>query len=152
LNWCLGINQEVINMGVIQKQITMEPFRKGFHLITHEVKDAMPEIKSVKAGLLHIFIRHSSASLTINEYADPDVRHDFEAHFDHVVPEHASYYLHIAEGPDDMPGHLKASILGSSLTIPVTDGKLNLGTWQGIYLGEHRIRGGARKLVLTLYS
>ena len=139
-------------MAIVQKQITLEPYKKGFHLITRIVKDAMPEKKSVTAGILHVYIKHSSASLTVNEYADPDVRHDFEAHFDHVVPEHASYFLHMAEGPDDMPGHLKASILGSSVTIPVTNGKLALGTWQGIYLGEHRISGGARTIVLTLYS
>ena len=102
--------------------------------------------------MLNVFVQHSSASLTINEKADPDVRHDFEAHFDHVVPEHASYFLHMAEGPDDMPGHLKASILGSSVTIPVTNGRLALGTWQGIFFGEHRVSGGARTVVITLYS
>lgn len=139
-------------MGVIQKKITLDPYKKGFHIITRVIKDAIPERKSVKAGILHVFIQHSSASLTINEYADPDVRHDFEAHFDRVVPEHASYFLHMVEGPDDMPGHLKASILGSSVSIPITNGRLALGTWQGIYLGEHRISGGARNLVLTLYS
>lgn len=139
-------------MGTIQKRITLEPYRRGFHLITREVKGAMPDIKSVDVGVLHVYIQHSSASLTINEYADPDVRHDFEAHFDHVVPEHASYYLHMAEGPDDMPAHLKASILGSSISIPVSNGRLALGRWQGIYLGEHRISGGARSLVLTLMS
>ncbi len=138
-------------MSVIQKQLTLKPHAKGFHIITREIKAAIPEIKSVKAGILQVFIRHSSASLTINEKADPDVRHDFEAHFDHVVPEHASYFLHMMEGPDDMPAHLKASILGSSVTIPVSNGKLALGTWQGIYLGEHRISGGPRSLVLTLY-
>ena len=139
-------------MSVIQKHITLQPFRKGFYIITKEIKDAIPEIKSVNAGILNIFVQHSSASLTVNEKADPDVRHDFEAHFDHVVPEHASYYLHMAEGPDDMPGHLKASLLGSSVTIPVTNGRLALGRWQGIYFGEHRISGGSRSLVITLYS
>lgn len=139
-------------MSVIQKHITFKPFRKGFYIITKEIKDAIPELKSVQAGILNVFVQHSSASLTINEKADPDVRHDFEAHFDHVVPEHASYYLHMSEGPDDMPGHLKASILGSSVTIPVTNGRLALGAWQGIYFGEHRISGGARSLVITLYS
>jgi len=138
-------------MSVIQKKITLDPYKKGFHIITRAIKDAIPERKSVKEGILHVFIQHSSASLTINEYADPDVRHDFEAHFDRVVPEHASYFLHMVEGPDDMPGHLKASILGSSVSIPISNGKLALGTWQGIYLGEHRISGGARSLVLTLY-
>ncbi len=138
-------------MSVIQKQLTLKPYPKGFHIITREIKAAIPEIKSVKAGILHVFIRHSSASLTVNEKADPDVRHDFEAHFDHVVPEHASYFLHMMEGPDDMPAHLKASILGSSVSIPVSNGKLALGTWQGIYLGEHRVSGGPRSLVVTLY-
>ncbi len=138
-------------MSVIQKQLTLKPHPKGFHIITREIKAAIPEIKAVKAGILHVFIRHSSASLTVNEKADPDVRHDFEAHFDHVVPEHASYFLHMMEGPDDMPAHLKASILGSSVSVPVSNGKLALGTWQGIYLGEHRISGGPRNLVLTLY-
>ncbi len=138
-------------MSVIQKQLTLKPHPKGFHIITREIKAAIPEIKSVKSGILHVFIRHSSASLTVNEKADPDVRHDFEAHFDHVVPEHASYFLHMMEGPDDMPAHLKASILGSSVSIPVSNGKLALGTWQGIYLGEHRISGGPRSLMLTLY-
>ncbi len=139
-------------MGVIQKNIRLEPYPKGFHLITRVVKDAIPEVKSVKAGVLNIFIQHSSASLTINEYADPDVRRDFESHFDRVVPEDASYFLHLVEGPDDMPAHIKASMLGSSVTIPVANGRLALGTWQGIYLGEHRLSGGARSLVLTLYS
>lgn len=139
-------------MGVLQKNITLEPYPKGFHLITRVVKDTIPELKSMKAGVLNIFIQHSSASLTINEYADPDVRKDFESHFDRVVPEDASYFLHMAEGPDDMPAHIKASMLGSSVTIPVANGRLALGTWQGIYLGEHRLSGGARSLVLTLYS
>ncbi len=139
-------------MSVVQKQITLEPFPKGFHIITSAVLDAIPEISYVKAGMLNVFIRHSSASLTINENSDPDVRHDFEQHFEKTVPEYASYYNHISEGPDDMPAHIKASTLGSSITIPVTDGRLALGTWQGIYLGEHRIIGGPRKLMLTLYS
>jgi secondary thiamine-phosphate synthase enzyme len=139
-------------MSVVQKQITLEPFPKGFHIITSAVVDAIPEISYVKAGLLNVFIRHSSASLTVNENSDPDVRHDFEQHFEKTVPEYASYYNHISEGPDDMPAHIKASTLGSSITIPVTDGRLALGTWQGIYLGEHRVIGGPRKLVLTLYS
>ncbi|MEN8248077.1 MAG: secondary thiamine-phosphate synthase enzyme YjbQ [Bacteroidota bacterium] len=139
-------------MSAIQKNITLKPFSKGFHLITREVIEAMPEIQSVEAGILHVFIQHTSASLTINEYADPDVRHDFEAHFDNTVPEHASYYLHMAEGPDDMPAHLKGSILGSSVSIPISKGRLALGTWQGIYLGEHRFSGGSRSLVITLIS
>ena len=138
-------------MSVVQKQITLDPYRKGFHVITNEVVSAIPELRSVKAGLLNVFVRHSSASITINENTDPDVRHDLEQHFEKTVPEHASYYNHISEGPDDMPAHIKASMLGAFLTIPVVDGKLALGTWQGIYLGEHRIAGGPRKLMLTLY-
>lgn len=139
-------------MSVVQKQLTLDPYRKGFHVITNEVINALPELRSTKAGLLNVFVRHSSASITINENTDPDVRHDLEQHFEKTVPEHASYYNHISEGPDDMPAHIKASMLGSFLTIPVADGKLALGTWQGIYLGEHRIVGGPRKLMLTLYS
>lgn len=139
-------------MSVIQKNITLKPYNKGFHLITREVIEAMPELKSVDAGILQVFIQHTSASLTINECADSDVRHDFEAHFENTVPENAKYYFHVSEGPDDMPAHLKSSILGSSVSIPVSNGKLALGTWQGIYLGEHRYSGGARKLVLTLIT
>lgn len=139
-------------MSIIQKQLTLAPYPKGFHIITHELREAIPEVKGVNVGILNVFIQHSSASLTINEYADPDVRHDFEQHFDRVVPEHASYFLHMSEGPDDMPAHIKASLMGSSISIPVTNGKFALGTWQGVYLGEHRIRGGSRKLVLTLCS
>lgn len=139
-------------MSVIQKEITLDPYKKGFHIITNKIKQAMPETKDISAGLLHVFIKHTSASLIVNENADPDVRHDFEEHFDKTVPEYASYYLHMVEGPDDMPAHIKASILGSSVTIPVRNGKLALGTWQGIYLGEHRISGGPRTLLLTLYS
>ena len=138
-------------MSVIQKQVTLQPCKKGFHIITETILSSIPELKNIEAGLLNIFIRHSSASITINENTDPDVRHDLEEHFDKTVPEYASYYNHISEGPDDMPAHIKASVLGSSVTIPVSQGQLALGTWQGIYLGEHRIVGGPRKLVLTLY-
>lgn len=139
-------------MSVVQKQITLQPFHKGFHIITHTILEALPELHNVNAGLLNIFVRHSSASITINENTDPDVRHDMEEHFEKTVPEYASYYNHISEGPDDMPAHIKASLLGSSITIPVSNGQLSLGTWQGIYLGEHRVVGGPRKLVLTIYS
>ena len=139
-------------MSVIQKHLTLEPKKKGFHIITQDILEAIPEIRNLQAGILNVFIRHSSASLTINENSDPDVRHDFEQHFEKVVPEYASYYLHISEGPDDMPAHIKASMLGSSVTIPVTNGQLALGTWQGIYLGEHRVIGGPRKLTISLYS
>ncbi|RUO72156.1 hypothetical protein CWI80_10165 [Pseudidiomarina sediminum] len=137
-------------MPMIQTQLQLRPRRRGFHLITDEVVAALPELADVEIGLLHIFIQHTSASLTINENADATVRQDFESHFNQLAPEHASYYRHTYEGPDDMPAHLKASLLGSSVTIPVTQGRLNLGTWQGIYLGEHRDVGGARTLVLTL--
>ena len=138
-------------MSVVQKQITLKPYKKGFHIITDTITDSLPEIGNIEAGLLNIFIRHSSASITINENTDPDVRHDMEEHFDKTVPEYASYYDHISEGPDDMPAHIKATTIGSSVTIPVSNGQLALGTWQGIYLGEHRIVGGPRKIVLTLY-
>mgnify|MGYP003729087253 CR=1 FL=1 len=132
-----------------QKEITLPHFPRGFHIITDEIVNAIPEIKEISAGVLHVFIKHTSASLTINEDADPTVRADFESHFNQMVPEHAPYYKHTIEGPDDMPAHLKSSILGSSVSIPITNGKLNLGTWQGIYLCEHRNRGGSRKLLVT---
>ena len=134
----------------IQKTITLSPRSRGFHIITPDVLDQLPEIEKIKTGILHLFIKHSSASLTINEDADPTVRTDFESHFNLLVPENQSYYQHTFEGPDDMPAHLKASLLDSSVSIPITDGKLNLGTWQGIYLCEHRDRGSARKLVVTI--
>ncbi len=133
-----------------QIQITLPPFPRGFHIITDHIFDGIPEIKDISMGFLHVFIQHTSASLTINEDADPTVRVDFESHFNQMVRENASHYQHTFEGPDDMPAHLKSSILGSSVSIPITNGKLNLGTWQGIYLCEHRNHGGGRKLVLTL--
>lgn len=124
--------------------------KRGFHLITDLITAELPEIESIKIGLAHVFIRHTSASLTINEDADPTVRQDFESHFNKMVPENAPYYRHNSEGPDDMPAHLKASLLGSSVTVPITNGKLNLGTWQGIYLCEHRDHATRRWLVVTL--
>jgi secondary thiamine-phosphate synthase enzyme len=133
-----------------QIQITLPPFPRGFHIITDHIFDGIPEIKDISMGFLHVFIQHTSASLTINEDADPTVRVDFESHFNQMVQENAPYYQHTFEGSDDMPAHLKSSILGSSVSIPITNGKLNLGTWQGIYLCEHRNHGGGRKLVLTL--
>ena len=136
----------------IQKTITLSPRSRGFHIITPDVLDQLPEIEKIKTGILHLFIKHTSASLTINEDADPTVRTDFESHFNLLVPENQSYYQHTFEGPDDMPAHLKASLLDSSVSIPITDGKLNLGTWQGIYLCEHRDRGSARKLVATIHG
>jgi secondary thiamine-phosphate synthase enzyme len=132
-----------------QQQITLPAYPRGFHLITRQVLDGLPELAEVQAGLLHVFIMHTSASLTINENADPDVRVDLESAFNHLAPEDFPY-VHTCEGPDDMPAHVKASMLGSSVTIPVHNGRLALGTWQGIYLCEHRDRGGARRLMLTL--
>lgn len=134
----------------IQKEIKLKPRDRGFHLITEEIEQSLGEFSSIKTGLLSIFMKHTSASLTINENADPTVRADFERFFNHAVPEDEPYYQHVYEGSDDLPAHLKSSILGPSVQIPVTDGRLNLGTWQGIYLCEHRNQGGARTLVLTL--
>ena len=134
----------------IQKEISLNPKQRGFHLIADEMLKHLPEVQAIEVGIMQVFIKHTSASLTINEDADPTVRDDFESHFNQMVPENAPYYQHTFEGPDDMPAHLKSSILGSSVNIPITDGKLNLGTWQGIYLCEHRNRGGSRKLVVTI--
>ncbi len=133
-----------------QREIVLSPRPRGFHLITREVVGQMPEIGRFAVGLAHLFIRHTSASLALNENADPTVRADMEAHFNRLAPENAPYYRHTSEGPDDMPAHLKAVLLGSSLTIPISDGRLALGTWQGIYLCEHRDDGGPRRLVVTL--
>jgi len=134
----------------IQKAFTLGPRSRGFHLITDEVVGQLPELREIERGLLHLFIQHTSASLTINENADPSVRADFETHFGVLAPETARRYTHDAEGADDMPAHLKSVLLGCSVTIPITAGRLNLGTWQGIYLGEHRDRGGARRVVATI--
>jgi secondary thiamine-phosphate synthase enzyme len=134
----------------IQKTITLSPKSRGFHIITHDVLENIPELKDLKTGILQLFIKHTSASLTINENADPTVRTDFESHFNMLAPENQSYYQHTFEGSDDIPAHLKASLLGSSVSIPITDGTLNLGTWQGIYLCEHRNHGSDRELVLTI--
>ena len=134
----------------IQKTITLSPKSRGFHIITHDVLENIPELKDLKTGILQLFIKHTSASLTINENADPTVRTDFESHFNMLAPENQSYYQHTFEGSDDIPAHLKASLLGSSVSIPITDGTLNLGTWQGIYLCEHRNRGSDRKLIITI--
>ena len=133
-----------------QKEISLPSKPRGFHLITTKILEKMPIIKTVKNGLLHIFIKHTSASLTINENADPSVRTDFESHFNHLVPENQPYYIHTIEGSDDMPAHIKSSILGSSVSIPISNGQLNLGTWQGIYLCEHRDHGGSRRIVITI--
>ena len=134
----------------IQKTITLSAKSRGFHIITHDVLENIPELKDLKTGILQLFIKHTSASLTINENADPIVRTDFESHFNMLAPENQSYYQHTFEGSDDIPAHLKASLLGSSVSIPITDGTLNLGTWQGIYLCEHRNHGSDRELVLTI--
>ena len=135
-----------------QKTISLGARRRGFHLVTSEIVSRLPELSSVRRGIVHLFIQHTSASLTINENADPSVRSDLERHFNVLAPEDAPYYAHDSEGPDDMPAHIKSSLLGTSLTIPVTDGSLNLGTWQGIYLCEHRDRGGNRSIVATLWG
>jgi secondary thiamine-phosphate synthase enzyme len=134
----------------VQREITLRPRPRGFHLITRDVLSAVPEVEQLRVGLLHVFIRHTSASLTLNENASPDVRDDFESWFNAAVPEDARYWTHTIEGPDDMPAHIKASLLGPSLTLPVSGGRLAVGTWQGIYLCEHRERGGGRSLILTL--
>lgn len=138
------------DMTCIQHEIILRPRSRGFHLVTGEVADALPELDSFRSGLLHLLILHTSASLTLNENADPDVRHDFQAHFDEMVPEGAPYYRHTLEGPDDMPAHIKGALTGFGLSIPVRDGRLWLGTWQGIYLCEHRNHGGARRIAATL--
>ncbi len=137
---------------IFQKEIKLSAKTRGFHLVTEEVTQQIPEIKEVSMGFLQIFIKHTSAGLSINENADPTVREDLESHFNEMVPEDQPYYKHTFEGSDDMPAHIKAALLGSSLQIPVTNGQLNLGTWQGIYLCEHRDHGGSRKLVLTVYG
>ena len=136
----------------IQETVSLSAKSRGFHLITNEVLENVHEVSQVKVGLFHLFIKHTSASLTINEDADPTVRMDFESHFNQMVPENQPYYQHTFEGTDDMPAHLKASILGSSVSVPITNGKLALGTWQGIYLCEHRNHGGNRNLILTIHG
>lgn len=139
-------------MSWIQRTITLAPRARGFHLVTDEIVRQMPEISRYRVGLAHIFIQHTSASLALNENADPTVRHDMEAHFNELAPENAPYYRHTLEGADDMPAHLKAVMLGSSLTLPISSGRLHLGTWQGVYLCEHRDRGGSRRVVVTLHG
>jgi len=139
-------------MNWIQRTVTLDPKSRGFHLVTDEILNQVPEIRDVRVGLLHVFIQHTSASLTINENAAPAVRADMERHFNEMVPEDQPYYEHTVEGSDDMPAHIKASMLDTSLSIPIRDGRLAFGTWQGIYLNEHRDRGGARSLLLTIYG
>lgn len=137
-------------MKVYQKEIALSSFPRGFHIITRKILEAIPEIKEVQAGLLHVFIKHTSAGLSLNENADPTVRRDFEKYFNKLVPENEPYFEHTMEGSDDMPAHIKSAIVGSSVSLPVTDGELNLGTWQGIYLCEFRNYGGSRRIVITL--
>jgi secondary thiamine-phosphate synthase enzyme len=136
----------------LQRDISLPARPRGFHLVTREVTDALPELRDVQVGLCHLFIRHTSASLTLNENASPDVRRDFETWFDRAVPEDFGGWTHTLEGPDDMPAHIKASLLGPSLSLPVRDGRLALGTWQGVYLCEHRDHGGSRALLATLWG
>jgi secondary thiamine-phosphate synthase enzyme len=133
-----------------QKHLTLKARRRGFHLISDEIEQQLPELRQVNIGLLHLFIQHTSASLTINENADDTVRHDMERHFNQYVPERAAYYRHTYEGDDDMPAHIKTSLLGCSILIPISNGRLALGTWQGIYLGEHRDHGGNRRVIATI--
>ena len=135
-----------------QTEVRLRPRPRGFHLVTDEILDAVPELGELRVGLAHLFLRHTSASLTINENASPDVRRDFAAWFDRAVPDGAEYFTHTLEGDDDMPAHIKASLTGMELTIPVSDGRLALGTWQGVYLCEHRDSGGTRSLVVTLHG
>ncbi|MHB1834085.1 MAG: secondary thiamine-phosphate synthase enzyme YjbQ [Solirubrobacteraceae bacterium] len=136
----------------VQREIVLAPRPRGFHLITRELLEELPELRRLQVGLLHLLIRHTSASLALNENASPDVRRDFETWFDQAVPERSGYWTHTLEGDDDMPAHIKASLLGPSLTLPVSRGRLALGTWQGIYLCVHRDRGGARSVVATAWG
>jgi len=133
-----------------QKEIVLAIRARGCHLVTREIVEQLPELSRFSIGLAHLFVKHTSASLTINENADPDVRHDMEAHLNVLAPENAPHYRHTCEGPDDMPAHIKSSLMGCSLTLPVRQGRLDLGTWQGVYLNEHRDHGSARTLVITL--
>ena len=139
-------------MQFFQKEIKLQAFSRGFHLITSDILLALPELNQINVGQLQVFIKHTSASLTINENADPTVRIDFESHINKMVPENQAYYQHTYEGSDDMPAHIKASLMGTSIQIPITNGQLNLGIWQGIYLCEHRNKAGGRQLVLTAFG
>jgi secondary thiamine-phosphate synthase enzyme len=136
----------------LQREITLDARSRGFHLVTREVVGALPELRGLKLGMLHLLIQHTSASLALSENASPDVRRDFETWFNEAVPERAPYWSHTLEGPDDMPAHIKAALLGPSLTLPVARGELALGTWQGIYLCEHRDRGGSRSVMATAWG
>jgi secondary thiamine-phosphate synthase enzyme len=136
----------------VQRQLTFAARPRGFHLVTAEIVEALPELRAIEVGLLHLLIQHTSASLALNENASPDVRRDFETWSDHAVPEEARYWTHTLEGPDDMPAHVKAALFGPSLTLPIAAGRLALGTWQGIYLCEHRDRGGSRSVLATAWG
>lgn len=135
-----------------QKEISLKPRGRGFHLVTDEIVHQLPELNKIQIGLMHILIKHTSASITLNENCDPDVRSDMEKYFNRAVKENELWYDHNSEGSDDMPAHIKSTLIGNSLTIPITNGKLNLGTWQGIYLCEHRNHAGSRKIVVTIFG
>ena len=139
-------------MKLFQKEIRLAPRSRGYHLITREILDQFKELSQIDSGIMHVLIQHTSASLTVNENADPSVRVDFESHMNKMVPENAPYYVHTMEGPDDMPAHIKASLMGASIQLPITQGRLNLGTWQGIYLCEHRNHASGRRLVITAWG
>ena len=139
-------------MKLVQKEILLEARKRGFHLVTDEIVRQLPELQNIKTGITSILIKHTSASLTLNENFDPDVRTDMESYFSNSVKENEPFYLHTSEGSDDMPAHIKSTLIGSTLTIPISDGRFNLGTWQGIYLCEHRNNGGRRKLMITLWG
>ncbi len=148
----LPLFNNIEKMKLFQKELRLRPYKRGYHLITENILRTIPEIKEVKQGFLQVFIKHTSASLTINENADPTVREDFESHMNIMVPENAPYYKHDYEGADDMPAHIKASLMGASVQIPITNGKLNIGIWQGVYLCEHRNIASGRNLVLTVWG
>jgi len=139
-------------MSWYQKVISLQARSRGFHLVSEEILSQLPELKKIKIGLMHILIKHTSASITLNENYDPDVRSDMEKYFTKTVKGNEPWYDHNSEGPDDMPAHIKSTLIGNSLTIPISNGELNLGTWQGIYLCEHRNHGGSRKLVVTIFG
>lgn len=139
-------------MAWYQNTFRLPSYERGFHLITDLIESKAPDLRRIKIGLAHVFIHHTSAGLTLNENADPTVRTDFESHFNEMVPENAPYYRHNYEGSDDMPAHIKASLLGNSLSIPITNGRLNLGTWQGIYLCEHRNHASGRRITVTIHG
>lgn len=145
-------NFKELSMKFYQKEIRLSSHERGFHLITDLIVNSLSEIRHIETGILQVFIKHTSASLTINENADPTVRADFESHINVMVPENATYYIHNYEGPDDMPAHIKASLMGASVQVPITAGKLNLGIWQGIYLCEHRNNASGRKLIITAFG